>query len=55
MSKTIGSISFYETEIIIKYDIGFSKKFKTKIFPKYQVGTQWIDFNGERFFLVDEE
>jgi len=55
MSRTIGSIFFSENEIIIKYDVGYSKIFKIKNSPKYQVGTEWIDFNGSRFFLCEDE
>jgi len=55
MGRTIGSIFFSENEIIIKYDVGYSKIFKIKNSPKYQVGTEWIDFNGSRFFLCEDE
>jgi len=55
MTNTIGTISIYENEIIITYNIGYSKTFKIKDSPKYLVGTQWIDYNGSRFFLTDEE
>ncbi len=55
MTNTIGTISIYENEIIITYNIGYSKTFKIKDSPKYLVGTQWIDYNGSRFFLTEEE
>lgn len=55
MTNRLGKILFDEDEIILKYDEGYYQRFETKTNPKYEVGTEWIDLNGSRYFLCAEE
>lgn len=48
------SIKILGKEIILKYEDGETLTFKMLDTPKYGVGTEWFDFEGERFFLVKE-
>lgn len=48
------SIKLLGREIILNYEDGESLVFKMTDSPKYQVGTEWIDFEEERYFLVKD-
>ena len=54
MSKSLGTIIFDEEIIILKYYDGYSQKFKILTSPKYTVGTEFFDYGGNRYFLVEE-
>jgi len=49
MSNTI---EIHGKEIILKYEDGEKLTFKMLETPKYDVGTEWFDFDGERYFLI---
>ena len=48
------SIQFHGKEIILNYEHGESLTFQMLESPKYEVGTEWIDFEDERYFLIKD-
>lgn len=48
------SIKILGKEIILKYEDGEILTFKMLETPKYDVGTEWLDFEGDRFFLIKD-
>ena len=48
------SIQILGKEIILNYEDGERLVFKMLENPKYQVGSEWIDFEDERYFLVKD-
>ena len=50
MKKSLGSIKIHEEKIIVEYDYGLKQVFE-KDKPNYSVGSEWITWEGERYFL----
>lgn len=50
MTQRLGTIIFETERLILKYDEGFKQIFE-KDNNDYSVGAQWIDWQGERYFL----
>lgn len=47
-------IKFTENEIILIYSNGEILKFRIQKSSVYKVGDEFIDYNGNRFFLIKE-
>ena len=49
------TIQILGKKIILKYDDGIQEVFEIKESPVYEKGTQWFDFEDERYFLKKEK
>lgn len=50
MEKTLGTLIVEDNKIILEHNDG-TKEIFLKDKPDYSKGSQWFDYNGERFFL----
>lgn len=50
MENTLGSISFQDEKIVLKYNEGYKETFERNK-PDYSEGSQWIEWDGEKYFL----
>lgn len=55
MPETLGKIYIDDGEIILTYHDGTEELWKETKTPSYEVGTQFINFRGSRYFLDEEE
>lgn len=55
MPETLGKIYIDDGEIILTYHDGTEELWKETKTPSYEVGTQFINFRGSRYFLEEEK
>lgn len=53
MSETLGTIIFGENKIVLKYNDGYKEVFE-KEKSSGNDSSQWIVWNGERFYLKEK-
>ena len=49
------SIKFLGKKIVLNYGEGIEEIFEMMETPLYEIGTEWFDYEGERYFLKKEK